>query len=259
MQIDVKQQYNSNARVHKFGGSSLANAQRFAAVADILRQQNLQQPLWVVVSAPGDTTDALLHIIASANNTAARDQALSALQQQLQPLITQALPAEAAAKVTAELTLWLAGVPDALCCQRFNDVLAIGERLSALLLTEVLRQHQLNAVALDARDFLRLTQHQPDWAQSAALLHNLTQPQHIHVVTGYIARDEKGRSITLGRNGSDYSATLLGALVNAVDVTIWTDVKAIYSADPRKVAAAVPYQQVSWQQACQLAQLGNPV
>lgn len=259
MQIDVKQQYNSNARVHKFGGSSLANAQRFAAVADILRQQNLQQPLWVVVSAPGDTTDALLHIIASADNTAVRDQALSALQQQLQPLITQALPAEAAARVTAELTLWLAGVPDALCCQRFNDVLAIGERLSALLLTEVLRQHQLNAVALDARDFLRLTQHQPDLTQSAALLHNLTQPQHIHVVTGYIARDEKGRSITLGRNGSDYSATLLGALVNAVDVTIWTDVKAIYSADPRKVAAAVPYQQVSWQQACQLAQLGNPV
>ena len=78
-------------------------------------------------------------------------------------------------------------------------------------------------------------------------------------MTGYIARDDKGRSITLGRNGSDFSATILGALVEAADVTIWTDVNAIYSTDPRKVSSAVPYRQVSWQQACQLAQLGNPV
>ncbi len=259
MQIEVKQHYSSRAQVHKFGGSSLASAARFAAVADILLQQNRQQPLWVVVSAPGDTTDALLHIIASAGDIAARDQALSSLQQQLQQLIAATLPAQAAALVNAELTLWLAAVPDALAQQRVNDVLAIGERVSARLLSELLQQHRLHAVALDARDFLRLKQHQPDWAQSASLLTELTQPGHIHVVTGYIARDDKGRSITLGRNGSDYSATLLGALVHAADVTIWTDVKAIYSADPRKVAAAIPYQQVSWQQACQLAQLGNPV
>ena len=150
-------------------------------------------------------------------------------------------------------------MPDALAQQQFNDVLAIGERLSALLLSQLLKQRGLAATALDARDFLRLKQHQPDWAQSAALLSALSQSDAIQVVTGYIARDEKGRSITLGRNGSDYSATLLGALVNAAEVTIWTDVKAIYSADPRKVKAALPYSQVSWQQACQLAQLGNPV
>ncbi len=150
-------------------------------------------------------------------------------------------------------------VPDWLAQQQANEVLAIGERLSALLLASVLQQRELNAVAVDARDFLRLKQHQPDFCQSAQLLSELTVANCIHVVTGYIARDDKGRSITLGRNGSDYSATLLGALLNAADVTIWTDVKAIYSADPRKVKAALPYSQVSWQQACQLAQLGNPV
>lgn len=259
MHVQVKTQHCAAAQVHKFGGSSLAGAERFAAVADILLQQNRQQALWVVVSAPGDTTDALLAIIAAADDTTARDAALAALQTQLCALVTQTLTAEAAAAVTGQLQQWLAAVPDALAKQQPNDVLAIGERLSALLLSEVLRQRNLNAAALDARDFLRLNRHQPDWQQSAALLAGLTQPDTVHVVTGYIARDEKGRSITLGRNGSDYSATLLGALLSAADVTIWTDVKAIYSADPRKVKAALPYRQVSWQQACQLAQLGNPV
>ena len=250
---------NHKNTVHKFGGSSLASAARFSAVADIIQQQDPQHQLWVVVSAPGDTTDALLHIIACADDAACRDQALCALQKQLQQLITAALPAADATEVSVKLKHWLAEVPDALAQKRFNDVLAIGERLSATLLSAVLQQRQLNTIALDARDFLRLKQHQPDVNQSAALLDELIVAGHIHVVTGYIARDEKGRSITLGRNGSDYSATLLGALVNAAAVTIWTDVKAIYSADPRKVAAAVPYSQVSWPQACQLAQLGNPV
>lgn len=249
----------NTTQVHKFGGSSLASAARFSAVADIIQQQGTAQPLWVVVSAPGDTTDALLHIIACADDTVSRDQALTALQKQLRQLITDALPAADGAAVSLKLNHWLAEIPDALTQKRFNDVLAIGELVSATLLSAVLQQRQLSATALDARDFLRLKQHQPDLTQSTALLSTLTLPGRIHVVTGYIARDDKGRSITLGRNGSDYSATLVGALVNAAEVTIWTDVKAIYSADPRKVASAIPYQQVSWHQACQLARLGNPV
>lgn len=258
MQVQQKTQQQSAAQVHKFGGSSLANAQRFVAVADILQQQSVQQPLWVVVSAPGDTTDALLAII-GAENIQQRDAALTALHHQLSALVKQTLNADAAEQVIAQLTLWLAAVPDALATEQLNDVLAIGERLSALLLSELLKQRGFKARALDARDFLRLRQHQPDWQKSTTLLAALTEPDNIHVVTGFIARDEHDRSITLGRNGSDYSATLLGALVKAADVTIWTDVKAIYSADPRKVSTALPYQQVSWQQACKLAQLGNPI
>jgi len=258
MQVQLQTQQHAAAQVHKFGGSSLATAARFSAVADIVAAHH-PQSLWVVVSAPGDTTDSLLQIIACAADGHARDSALNTLQRQLRQLVEQTLVDAAANTVIAQLQHWLAAVPDWLAQQQPNEVLAIGERFSALLLTEILKQRQLKAVALDARDFICLTQHHPEYDRSAQLLSELTQAEHIHVVTGYIARDEKGRSITLGRNGSDYSATLLGALVNAAEVTIWTDVKAIYSADPRKVAAALPYQQVSWQQACQLAQLGNPV
>ena len=247
------------SQVHKFGGSSLADASRFNAVADILLAQDLTRPLWVVVSAPGDTTDALLQIIACQADINTRDALLAKLYQQLSALVQHTLSDDSALQLNAQLQQWLAEVPDKLVLQQANDVLAIGERLSATLLAALLRQRQCDAVSVDARDFLRLSKHQPDWLQSRQLLLSCIKSDCIHVVTGYIARDDKGRSITLGRNGSDFSATILGALVEAADVTIWTDVNAIYSADPRKVSSAVPYSQVSWQQACQLAQLGNPV
>ncbi|QBL10183.1 bifunctional aspartate kinase/homoserine dehydrogenase II [Rheinheimera sp. D18] len=246
-------------QVHKFGGSSLATASRVIAVADIVATQDSRQALWLVVSAPGDTTDLLLHIIALADDIAKRDQAVSTLYQQLALLINETLPAIAAQQLIVLLQHYLAAIPEALAQQRHNDVLAIGELVSAQLLAELLRQRGLSAAAIDARDFLRLKQHQPDWLHSTELLRSHIQNVVIHVVTGYIARDEQGTSITLGRNGSDYSASLLAALLQASSVTIWTDVKAIYSADPRKVHNAIPYQQVSWSQACQLAQLGNPV
>ena len=76
MQVQQKTQQQSPAQVHKFGGSSLASAQRFTAVADIVQQQALHQPLWLVVSAPGDTTDALLAII-GAESIQQRDEALT--------------------------------------------------------------------------------------------------------------------------------------------------------------------------------------
>ncbi|MDP5136744.1 bifunctional aspartate kinase/homoserine dehydrogenase II [Rheinheimera baltica] len=259
MQLQPTQKQRQLAQVHKFGGSSLATAERFAAVADIITQQDQTLPIWVVVSAPGDTTDALLHIIAKAEQPAACNSAVMALQQQLTALVSNTLGPAAAQQVLTQLQHWVAEIPDALAQHKFNDVLAIGERLSALLLSEVLRQRAFSALAIDAREFLRIKHYQPDWPTSAELLTELSQDAAIYVVTGYIARDDNGHSITLGRNGSDYSATLLGALVNAATVTIWTDVKAIYSADPRKVKRAVPYQHVSWSQACQLAQLGNPV
>lgn len=258
MQTEVRLDSGVRATVHKFGGSSLASASRFAAVADIILAQDLSKPLWVVVSAPGDTTDALLRVI-DCETDVERDAELQVLLLQLTGLINDTLPSDTAAQVCTILATWFAEVFSMLAQQRVNDVLAIGERLSALLLSEVLKQRCANAVALDARDFLCLRKHQPDWSRSKQQLQAKVHSEAIHIVTGYIARDEQGRSITLGRNGSDYSATLLAALLDAEDVTIWTDVKAIYSADPRKVTTALPYREVSQQQACVLASLGNPV
>ncbi|WP_213996293.1 bifunctional aspartate kinase/homoserine dehydrogenase II [Arsukibacterium sp.] len=247
--------------VHKFGGSSLASAERYLAVARLLKQQQGQP--WVVVSAPGDTTDSLLALIAGFERGDAVAPLLAHLSEQLQQLILAALSIQAATPVIAALSNWLEQVPKWLATGQNNEVLAIGELLSATLLAALLTEQGQKAVAIDARDFLTFNGTNPDWQCSSSLLADLTaasQPSAlIYVVTGYIGRNQHGASITLGRNGSDYSATLLAALLAADKVSIWTDVKAIYSADPRKCASAKPYRKVNVQQARQLAALGNPV
>ncbi|MBU2427964.1 MAG: bifunctional aspartate kinase/homoserine dehydrogenase II [Gammaproteobacteria bacterium] len=243
--------------VHKFGGSSLASAERFHAVADILLSQP-QASAWVVVSAPGDTTDVLLALLETAADPELLEQHWQALSQQLRLLVTRTLSAATAPLVLNQLNSWLAEVPVAAVAGRHNDVLAIGEKLSTLLLSHLLHERGQPASAIDARDFLRLDGQQVQWQQSAELLLPLIAPG-FNVVTGFIARNTAGESITLGRNGSDYSATILGRLVQAQTINIWTDVDAIYSADPRKVPSAHAYRQVPWAQARTLAQLGNPV
>lgn len=252
--------------VHKFGGSSLADASRFRAVAGLVKQQ--AGVPWVVVSAPGDTTDALLALIALYQQGDDISRALSQLTAQLQHLVRASLAAQAAIPVQVKLSNWLSKVPHWLATQQINDVLAIGELISATLLAALLSEQGWPAVAIDARDFLKFNDDEPDWQRSTAALANVTnihssaaigQPALIYVVTGYIGRNQRDESITLGRNGSDYSATLLAALLVAQRVSIWTDVTAIYSADPRKCGRAVPYARVNTRQACQLASLGNPV
>lgn len=247
--------------VHKFGGNSLATPERFHAVAAVVQQQ-VGLP-WIVVSAPGDTTDALLAIIASNRCKDDITSALVTLTQQLQTLVVATLPAHLAAAVVAQLSAKLQQIPSWLARQQANEVLALGEWLSANVLALLLTEQGRPAVAIDARDFLVFHQTKPDWPASSALLTALLstyrQQPVIKVVTGFIGRDQQGNSITLGRNGSDYSATLLAALLGADSVSIWRDVKAIYSADPRKCANAIPYFEVNVRQACQLAELGNPV
>ncbi|WNO60478.1 hypothetical protein [Rheinheimera sp. MMS21-TC3] len=259
----IKREENSEnrnvvAQVHKFGGSSLANASRFHAVLELILQQDSNQPIWVVVSAPGDCTDDLLAIIEQPND-ADRLIAILALQQKLTRLIIGCLPAKIAANCNLKIKAWLQDIPLLLRLGKPNDVLAIGENISALVLSELLLSKGVAAVKLDARDFLYFNNYQFEFVYSQQKLIAHIQPDTIHIVTGYIAKDMANNTITLGRNGSDYSATLVGSLIKANSISIWTDVPAIYSADPRYFTHAQPYVAVNWQQACLLAQLGNPV
>jgi aspartokinase/homoserine dehydrogenase 2 len=248
--------------VHKFGGSSLATAERFHAVADILLSQP-QPKAVVVVSAPGDTTDHLLDLLAASENNTLFGQLHQQLSSALRLLVTRTL-APANANVALDvLSLWLEQLPTWAKQGAFNDALAVGERLSALLLSQLLLERGAEAQAIDARDFLRLDttseQNQEVQWQSSGELLQAQRKEGFAVITGFIARDLAGNSITLGRNGSDYSATIIGRLVQAQAIHIWTDVDAIYSADPRKVPSAKAYRQVPWSQATRLAALGNPV
>ena len=186
--------------VHKFGGSSLASASRFQAVATLVQQQ-AGLP-WVVVSAPGDTTDALLAIISRYQQAEDISLPLARLTIALQQLVSETLSAQHAAPVLTTLNGWLQQIPCWLASEQVNEVLAIGELLSATLLAALLTVKGKPAQAIDARNFLVFNGSEPDWQQSTSRFSSLTagcQPTQCHVVTGFIGRDENGCSITLGR------------------------------------------------------------
>ncbi|WKE65326.1 bifunctional aspartate kinase/homoserine dehydrogenase II [Gallaecimonas kandeliae] len=230
--------------IHKFGGSSLADAHCYKQVAALVRR-HCQKGDLVVVSASGDTTDLLLALTI---------ESLPALAQHQRGLFAALEDLDQVARLCAALDADLDAIAQALAEGIDNPdwLLAFGELWSARLLAAL-----LDVAYLDARDFLVIEGGlvQP---QSAQRLQALAS-QELTVVTGFIGADSKGQARTLGRNGSDYSATLVAGFLEAASVTIWTDVTGIYTADPRKLEGAYTQSLLAGNVATELARLGSPV
>ncbi|CAK1742207.1 bifunctional aspartate kinase/homoserine dehydrogenase II [Photobacterium sp. ZSDE20] len=254
-------------QLHKFGGSSLANPECYQRVVNILREYSSATDL-VVVSAAGKTTNRLIEFVEALDKDGRiAHECLQALRQFQLELIEALLEGESAAQLTAtiqqeftalgELTAPLSEAQKA-------QVLGHGEVWSSRLLAALLCQHDLQAVAQDARAFLRAevgAQPEVDRARSYPLIKEALA-QHAHcrvVITGFMAQNTEGETVLLGRNGSDYSATVIGALAEVERVTIWSDVAGVYSADPRLVSDACLLPLLRLDEASELARLAAPV
>ncbi|WP_172380690.1 bifunctional aspartate kinase/homoserine dehydrogenase II [Vibrio sp. Vb339] len=254
-------------QLHKFGGSSLANPECYQRVVNILREYSSATDL-VVVSAAGKTTNRLIEFVEALDKDGRiAHECLQALRQFQLDLIEALLEGESAAQLTAtiqqeftalgELTAPLSEAQKA-------KVLGHGEVWSSRLLAALLCQHDLQAVAQDARAFLRAevgAQPEVDRARSYPLIKEALA-QHAHcrvVITGFMAQNCEGETVLLGRNGSDYSATVIGALAEVERVTIWSDVAGVYSADPRLVSDACLLPLLRLDEASELARLAAPV
>ena len=270
--------------VHKFGGSSLATPECIARVVDII-QQNCQLNDIIVVSANGKTTDQLFSLYSLASDLLAGvdyqagidservlveaeqtlNKAIDKLHELQEQLITRLLKPSYAQQLSTvlshdfiQLKAWLNGDLPA----HHNDILAFGEIWSARLLSALLNEKVCPSNSIDARDFLVIdNEHNGnvDHTHSAVQLKKRRQFGKLAVITGYVCQNEQGRTCTLGRNGSDYSATIMAALVGALNVTLWTDVDGIYSADPRVVPNARKLHRLPNGVAKELGRLGNPV
>ncbi|MGL4890282.1 MAG: bifunctional aspartate kinase/homoserine dehydrogenase II, partial [Aeromonas veronii] len=253
--------------VHKFGGSSLADPVCYRRVASIVEQQVGGDEL-IVVSAAGKTTNRLIQLVelAEAGDEAA-GEAISALQAYQQSLIDGLLEGELQLDLSKQLADDMQLIAKTLEGQfdRFarNGLLAFGEVWSARLLAALLTSRSDKAIWLDARSFLRAEDGalvKVDTALSSELLKaRLAEHAGRIVVTGFIAADMEGRSLLLGRNGSDYSASLLALLADGESTTIWSDVAGVYSADPRRVKEARLLERLSLAEANELARLGSSV
>jgi aspartokinase/homoserine dehydrogenase 1 len=150
------------------------------------------------------------------------------------------------------------------CSPRTLDsIICAGERISVALLTRALAQRNVPAIPVDARDFLGTDDNHGaasvDQAATVAQFAGLQSKWagKVPVVTGFIGRTRDGYTTTLGRNGSDYTATLLGNLLKAETVTVWTDVLGVMTADPALVREASPVDKLSYDEALELAYFGT--
>lgn len=248
--------------VHKFGGSSLSSAERYQAVANIVLA-NTEQGDCVVVSASGKTTDTLVKLWQSyqQNDNQAVSDILLLIDNNQRALIEQLLVSQSKQHALAKLKDELASLTELIAQQQLQEapLLAHGEVWSARLLAAYLNQLGLESKDVDARQLFTLHDGQLLHQKNQQSCSELISQNQINVVTGFIAADCQGNTVTLGRNGSDYSATLLASYTFAKQVSIWTDTQGVFSTDPRKVKNAVKYNKVCREQANLLARLGNPV
>ncbi|NUO74447.1 MAG: aspartate kinase, partial [Lysobacter sp.] len=260
--------------VHKFGGSSVADAARYRAVPPLIDDGAAAR--MVVVSAMQGVTDALVELAATARRGGRLEPAFSTLSKRHLDAAAELDPGGrhgAAQALRRELNA-LNSQLNQLIVKRWPDDQA--ERIAAALpgLGEVLSSYLLHAALggdaagwsrLDAREVLVVHPGEMgvgvDWEASRARLADwrARHPGERIVITGFVARDAHGEATTLGRNGSDYSAAIFAHLFGADALTIWTDVDGVLSADPRLVPDAVCLPAMSYAEACELAYFGAKV
>jgi aspartate kinase len=262
----------------KFGGSSVADASRIRNVAEIVRTHLSKKPV-LVLSAMGDTTDHLLEAGDNALNNG-KVEIAKIIKLHLDTIKNLKLPAQ---KITTkkesiqkeveplldELTRLLSGISliRELTPRTKDYLVSFGERLSVRIAAAYLKSNGMNARAFDAFDLGFLSDSNYTHAELAKDSWDLI-PQKIlplikgnvlPVVTGFIAKDEKGSITTLGRGGSDLTATMIAAACKAEEIQVWKDVDGILTADPRIVKNVKPVQSVTYEEAAELAYYGAQV
>lgn len=264
---------NTLTIVHKFGGTSVADAERYRHVARLLLARDEYEQI-TVVSAMKGVTDALIELcgLASRSRGEWRDK-WHELRARHRGAVVSLLGESSGPTLEwlderfdklAEILAALAVIGE-LPSEVLDRVQGLGEVCSARLLGDYLKSLGEDCAVLDAREVL-VVEHSDlgvvvDWDISGQRLAHwrAKNPQRRVVVTGFVARDHSERLTTLGRNGSDYSGAIFAALFNAAELHIWTDVDGVLSADPRVVPEAVQLSELSYDEACELAYFGAKV
>lgn len=275
----IRRSDSPSLRIMKFGGTSVGDAACIAKVTDIIRAGLRESNLVVVVSAMSGVTNKLVKaaVESERGNREAVQCIFSELREQHDAALASLIRSEANRNSISRQMNNLFQDCERLCegtrllgelTPRARDsITSLGERLSAPLLTAVLMQSGVASESIVATDLI-ITDSYHGGAEPSmdltrercqAQLYPLLQRGIVPVVTGFIGSDEEGVLTTLGRGGSDYSATILAAALEAEEVTIWTDVDGLLTADPRLVPAACTIPEISYREASELAYFGARV
>lgn len=262
-------------KVHKFGGTSLANAERYRNAAKIIAGGTDDGRQAVIVSAMSGVTNALIDLVDRASHRdAGYSTALRDLRRREVETVAELLPADRSKTLVDRINRDFDDIEDilkALWLLRTEPRAALelisgyGELWSAQLLAAHIDDAGTDATWIDAREILTVGEGQlapwVDWDSSAQRLSEWVEEhdEDVVVVTGFVASNVDGIPTTLGRNGSDYSASIFGYLLDATRIDIWTDVDGVMSANPRQVPDAVVLDEMSYDEAMELAYFGAKV
>src|SRR5687768_8991808 len=258
----------------KFGGTSVGSVDSISALIEILKPlQGDENPI-VVLSAMGGVTNALLDMAENARNLRDYGDALKLVEEKHFKVIRTLLPAGAQNPVLTKLKIYFNELEDILqsvynlrelSAQTKDLILSYGERCSTIMISHIAKQQFPNAVYVDGAELIKTDsnfgQAKVNTYMTEMLINDFYEANQdkLLFVTGFISSNDDGRVTTLGRGGSDYTAAIWGAALNASEIQIWTDVDGMLTADPRIVKKAFSLPELSYTEAMELSYFGAKV
>lgn len=252
----------------KFGGTSVGKPERMYQVAELVTRDNEEKI--VVLSALSGTTNALVEIgtaLSKGDKTGAKQQ-IDKLEAHYQEFIKELLKTPAALEKAKAIITEHFEFLNIITKISFNealnkDILAQGELLSTKLFSSYLEEKGIDHQLLPALDFMSIDAHDepqlPAITKQLAKLLKKHSSKKLFITQGYICRNSRGEVDNLKRGGSDYSASLIAAACNASVCEIWTDIDGMHNNDPRMVKKTVPVEQLSFEEAAELAYFGAKI
>src|SRR5690554_4655897 len=259
-------------KVLKFGGSSIADIEAIAQTVTIIKKRAEEDEIAVVFSAFGGVTESLLTCAQLAKrNDKSYQSILLDLEKRHLSLAKQLIPVQKQSHTLTYVKVRFNELEDLLhgiflireCTAQTSDyVVSFGERISAYILSEALKEN--GSIYLDAREVIRTNSRfghaKVDFAATNTLIADYFKNiPGLKVITGFIGSTENGETTTLGRSGSDYTAAVFAAALDAELLEIWTDVPGVMTADPKLVYSAITIPQLSYNEAMELSHFGAKV
>ncbi|MEN7547506.1 bifunctional aspartate kinase/homoserine dehydrogenase I [Rapidithrix thailandica] len=262
-------------KILKFGGTSVGSCAAIKQVGCILKDYVEKEPaMAVVVSAMRGVTNMLIQVgTLAASNDEGYKELLRDLEETHFQTVRDLIRVQEQSRVIAKVKMLLNEVEELLhgvfllkeLSPRSLDLLqSFGERLSALIITQYLQQEGIDVKMLDAREVIRTDASfgsaKIDFEYTnQAITEAFNAYKGLYIITGFIASTAKCETTTLGRGGSDYTASVIGAALNAEVIEIWTDVDGVMTADPKEVKTAFSLDIITYEEAMELSHFGAKV
>lgn len=255
-------------KVMKFGGTSVGSPERMREVATLITQSG--EPTFVVLSAMSGTTNTLIEIsdYLYKKNPEGANEVINNLEQKYMGHIDELYAHDDVKNKTkdfmqGEFDYLRSFTKDLFTSFEEKSIVAQGEIMSTNLMVNYLQEQGVKAVLLNALDFMRTDKNgEPDPQYIKEKLNNIlrqNEGQQIYITQGFICRNAYGEIDNLQRGGSDYTASLIGAAIDAEEIQIWTDIDGMHNNDPRVVDHTEAVRQLNFEEASELAYFGAKI